>query len=87
MQIKYHKIFLKHYRQRIDPHKNLVARFRQRLEIRIGDPKSAVLGDHQLVGKLQQYRSFSVTGDIRVIYRVDGDELLLYDIGSHSQVY
>lgn len=87
MQIKYHRLFLKHFRQRIAPNKNLVARFRQRLEIRTNDPQNAVLKDHQLVGKLQQYRSFSVTGDIRVVYRLEENTILLYDIGSHNQVY
>jgi len=62
MQIKYHRQFLKHYKQRIRPRKNLVKRFEQRLELRIKQPKAAMLRDHQLVGKKAQFRAFSVTG-------------------------
>lgn len=87
MQIKYHRRFLKNYRNRIAPDKKLANRFRQRLELRLKDPANAVIKDHRLTGKLKQYRSFSVTGDIRAVYQIEDDTLKLYDIGSHNQVY
>ena len=43
--------------------------------------------DHKLIGSLEGFRSFSITGDIRVVYRKDGAEIELYDIGTHNQVY
>lgn len=45
------------------------------------------LKDHQLTGKLQGFRSFSVTGDIRVIYYINDDTAYFVDIGTHNQVY
>lgn len=89
MQIKYHRRFLKNYRnrKRIAPDQNLVNRFKQRLELRLKDPANAMIKDHQLIGKLKQYRSFSVTGDMRAVYQIEDDTLKLYDIGSHNQVY
>jgi len=86
MQIKYHRLFQKHYRQRIAPNKNLTARFQARLAIRIEDPLNAILKDHQLIGKFKQYRAFSITGDVRVIYRINDNTIFLYDIGTHNQV-
>lgn len=73
MQVKYHRRFLKNYRYRIVSNKKLVIRFKQRLSLRLSDPENVVLRDHQLVGKKSQYRSFSVTGDIRVVYILEKD--------------
>ena len=87
MQIKYHRRFLKNYRKRIAPDKNLANRFKQRLKLRLEDPAGAIIKDHRLIGKLKQYRSFSVTGDIRAVYQIEDDIIKLYDIGSHNQVY
>lgn len=87
MKIFYHRTFLKNFKKRIAPHKNLERKFYQRLKLLIKSPQHPLLKRHQLRGKKRLYWSFSVTGDIRVIYRIEGRSLLLYDIGTHSQVY
>jgi len=87
MKIEYHRQFLKHFKKRIAPHSQLVSKFEERLRLKMTDPKNPVLHDHQLLGSKSEYRSFSVTGDTRVVYRVEGDVLRLYDIGTHAQVY
>jgi len=50
-------------------------------------PDNPILKDHKLVGKMAGFRSFSITGDLRVVYRIKGNSLQLYDIGTHNQVY
>ena len=87
MKVKYHKQFEKHYKKRIVFKKNLKNKFRQRLELRLKNPKVKILCNHRLVGKLSQYRSFWVSGGVRVVYKIEGKEMWLYDIGSHNQVY
>ena len=87
MQVKYHRRFIKNYCRRVVSNRKLVIRFEQRLSLRLNDPENVVLRDHQLVGKKSQYRSFSIAGDIRVVYILEKDAILLYDIGSHNQVY
>jgi len=87
MKIKYHKEFTKNYQRRIAANPKLVSKFKTRLNQFIDDPTSPALKDHRLIGRLSSYRAFSITGDIRVVYRIVGDELWLYDIGTHSQVY
>ena len=87
MKIVYHKTFLKHFKKRIAPHKKLEERFYQRLNLLIQDPTNPILKRHQLRGKKKIYWSFAVTGDIRVIYRIEGRTLYLYNIGTHAQVY
>lgn len=81
------KIFEKHFKERIASNKKLQDKFFQRLELLIENPQNEILRRHQLKGNKKFYYSFSVTGDIRVIYRIEKDTLFLYDIGSHAQVY
>jgi len=87
MKIVYHVTFEKHFKTRISPYPKLVSKFKDRLNTRINNPTDPVLKDHRLAGKRSEYRSFSVTGDVRVIYQVKGETLWLYDIGTHNQVY
>jgi len=87
MDIHYLKEFKKHYQKRIAPHKNLEIQFRQRLALCIENPKHQLLRNHRLIGEKSQYNAFSVTGDIRVVYRISDGILFLYDVGSHNQVY
>lgn len=51
------------------------------------DPADPSLKSHKLSGFKKGLRSFSLTGDMRVVFRIDGEIIRLYDIGSHNQVY
>lgn len=87
MKIRYHKDFVKHYKKRIVPYPKLVKQFEQQLATFLKEPTTPSLRDHKLIGKRKHFRAFSVTGDIRVVYTSSDNELWLYDIGSHNQVY
>ncbi len=87
MNIRYHKRFLKNYSIRIEPNSKLKHQFKKRLNIFIIDPKNPLLKDNRLTGDLKEFRSFSISGNIRLIYQIIGQDLLLYDIGTHNQVY
>jgi addiction module RelE/StbE family toxin len=87
MRVSKHKNFVKSFRLRITPHQNLVRRFNERMELFLSNSTDPVLHDHALGGNLKGKRSFSITGDIRVIYRILPDQIILIDIGSHNQVY
>ena len=87
MNIKYHQRYAKHYTKRIKPYPQLVKKLQQRVILFFENSQYPLLKDHQLTGDKKEYRSFSVTGDIRVIYKKDGDDVLFYDVGSHNQVY
>ena len=86
MKISYTKRFEKHY-------KKLSQKFKDKTLFAIGkfskNPRDPVLYNHALQGKLEGFRSISVTGDIRIIFR-EYDEYVLVvmiDIGTHSQLY
>ncbi len=87
MRIKYHKNFIKNYRKRISSNPKLVSKFQKQLDIFLINPQNPILRNHKLIGKLSSYNSFSLTGDIRVIYQIEEDAILLFDIGTHNQVY
>lgn len=84
--VRRHRTFTKHYAERIAPNPKLVRQFEHRFaQFLLGE--RALLKDHALTGHLSGDRAFSVTGDIRVIYAETEHEYILYDIGSHNQVY
>lgn len=87
MKTYFTAIFKKHYHKRILVNKNLDLRFEERYKKFIENPRDPVLKDHVLTGKMKGFRSFSVTGDIRVIYYAFKDSIYFVDIGSHNQIY
>jgi len=87
MKIYFTKDFKKTYQKRIQSNKNLVRRFEKRYDLFESDPTNLILKDHELAGKLQGHRAFSVTGDIRVVYYIFEDICYFIDIGTHNQVY
>ena len=87
MNIIRHRVFKKHFKMRILPKKSVLKRFDIRLKMFLEDPRNPVLRDHQLTGRMKNWRAFSIAGNIRVVYQLEGGNLSLYDIGSHNQVY
>ena len=62
--------------------------FNKRLEIFMINPNDQVLNNHKLIGKYCGYRSINVNGDWRVIYSIDMDGGVIFEIlGTHSQLY
>jgi len=66
MKIHFTKGFKKAYRKRIQQNESLVKRFEQRYDLFENDRQDPILKDHELSGKLQGYRAFSITGNVRV---------------------
>ena len=87
MEIKYYKQFVKHLNQRIKFNHNLYKKFKERVREFIANSENPILKDHQLRGDKKDYRAFSITGDIRIIYSKGEDYIYFIDIGTHNQVY
>ncbi len=64
-------------------------RFQERLAVFRAKPFDSDLRNHPLKGKKYfGYRSIDVTGDIRALYTVKGDIVIIFGfIGTHSQLY
>jgi addiction module RelE/StbE family toxin len=88
MKVTFHRSFKKTLQKRFGSNPKIITRFHQRLGQFIDNSNDFQLRNHRLAGKMNQYWSFSVTGDIRVIYeKMSDDEIFIFDIGSHNQVY
>lgn len=62
--------------------------FDERVKKFVVDPTLPMLKVHPLKGEYQGYWSMSVSGDIRALYTMDGDTIVIFAlIGTHSQLY
>jgi len=84
MRIGYHKEFIKNYKKL--PLK-IQEQFKQRQILFEKDKFDPVLNNHSLTGKYQGYRSINVSGNIRAIFKVNGDSVIFIKINSHSNLY
>lgn len=79
--------FRKHFSKRIANFSSLRKKYDARLILFCDNPGNPFLNDHPLKGDQSGRRSFSITGDVRVIYRKTADSITFLDIGTHNQVY
>lgn len=62
--------------------------FDERFMLWLSDPADSRLRVHSLAGKYAGFYSMNITGDIRALYRYEGDDLVIFAlIGSHSALY
>lgn len=88
MNITFHPNFKKVYKKRFAGNNKLINRFNERTVVFISDLTNPTLHNHHLTGSMRQFWSFSITGDIRVVYKIISEnEVEFFDIGSHNQVY
>ncbi len=86
MIIDFHKYFNKRY-EKLNP--NIQNKIDIAIEKFRKDPFDPILKNHPLKGLMRGRRSFSVTGDIRIIFEEYDNYVLvvfLY-LGTHNQVY
>lgn len=85
--LNYTKNFLNNYKRRFSQKIKIRNQIDARIKLFLNDPTNALLKDHKLTGVRKHLRSFSASGDIRVLYYVAGDNVYLLDVGTHNQVY
>jgi addiction module RelE/StbE family toxin len=62
--------------------------FDDRLHLFVVDQTDPRLRVHALKAKYAGYWSMDVNGDLRALFRRDGDEIIIFGfIGTHSQLY
>lgn len=87
MKIEFSAQFQKNFKKRILISHSLLNKYLDRFSLFLRDKTISVLRDHALKGQMNNLRSFSITGDVRVIYKIENNKIIFYDIGSHNQVY
>lgn len=85
MIIRYLPKFKKQYKK-LPP--KLQQQFDERLQLFVVDPTLPMLRVHPLNGTFKGYWSMNVNSDIRALYIMDGEAIIIFAlIGSHSQRY
>ena len=85
MKIVFHKNFERQYKKLPEKVKT---RIKDRNLFFEKDPYNLLLNNHALKGTYAGCRSFNITGDIRIIYKLLSDDSALFmTIGSHSKLY
>lgn len=85
MEIRYSRAFTKSFKRLS---KVLQQRVIARQKLFREDRHHPLLKDHALSGEFDGCRSFSVTGDVRVVYTFIGTENVAFmHIGTHHELY
>lgn len=87
MKVEFTHDFIKVYKKRFANKLNIQKRFKERTKKFSDNPRDIILKDHPLSGKMEGFRSFSITGDVRVVYYIHKETAYFIDIGTHNQVY
>jgi len=85
--IKLAKRFRKNLDRRFEGNRSAERLIKERIKLFLLDRTNPLVNDHRLLGRLSNYRSFSITGDIRIIYMEYEEYYLFMDIGTHNQIY
>lgn len=86
-KIQRDKKFTKNYVSRVSRSPKVQKQFENRVRLFLNGERRNPINDHALIGKKLGLRAFSITGDIRVVYKETDDPYIFLDIGSHNQVY
>jgi addiction module RelE/StbE family toxin len=68
--------------------KKIQDQFDEKIQLFVVDPTLPMLKVHPLKGNFAGYWSMNVNGDVRALYIMDGDSIVIFGlIGTHSQLY
>ena len=84
MNISLHKDFEKQF-VKLTP--NQQKKFKERRNIFLQEQFHPILNNHALQGKYLGFRSINITGDLRAIFKKEGDDVMFVAIDSHSNLY
>lgn len=84
MILTYHRDFKKNY-QKLS--KKIQEKFDKRILLFQEEEFNPILNNHSLAGKYLGYRSINISGDLRALYRKEGDIAIFVVIDSHSNLY
>lgn len=87
IDLEYTSKFKRKYKKLIRKNPQLKSRIKTQLEKFIENPFLGGLHSHKVIINDIEVFSFSVTGDIRIAYRWEGDIAVLIDIDTHNNLY
>jgi mRNA-degrading endonuclease YafQ of YafQ-DinJ toxin-antitoxin module len=79
--------FDKVLKERITKNSALLEIFKESVNIFLHDRENPFINDHLLERDMNGYMAFSITHDLRVIYKELEEYFLFLDVGTHQEVY
>jgi len=87
-EVAFSTSFKRAFKKHVEGRQPLEEKFWKRLEIFRENPLDARLRTHKLSGDLQEYWSFSIEYDVRVVFQFAAKKCAVFlDIGTHDEVY
>ena len=85
----YPESYIRRARKFLKKHPEILGQYRKTLELLSLDPLHPSLRLHALQGRLSGLSSVSINRAYRIVIEIiiEGDEILLINIGKHDQVY
>ena len=87
MRLELEKPFRKKSKKLLLKNPALKATYEERLSKLSIDPFASTLHTHLLTGELKGKYVFSLTHDLRIVFKLQADIVHLLDIGNHDEVY
>ena len=85
MSIVFHRNFKQQYKKLRAGEKK---KCDERIALFMQNLSHPILNNHSLGGKLKEYQSINITGDIRALYEVVSEDVALFiTIDTHSNLY
>jgi len=85
MTIQLHKSFEKQYKKLKASEKQKV---KDKIQLFLENPFNPLLNNHPLKGKYTDYRSISITGDLRAVFKMlSENEYIFVAVDTHSNLY
>ncbi len=85
MRVSYHKNFSKNYKK-LPP--KIREQFKKRLKLFLENPFHPILNNHMLHGEWRSFRSISISGNFRAIYKQLDDYVFEFVIiDTHGNLY
>lgn len=87
MKFSFEPELFKKIKEKLKKNPKLSKKIQKQLKFFSTDPRHPSLNTHKLKGGLSTRWSISIEGNIRMIYYLNGDEAVFFDIGTHDEVY
>ena len=79
--------FKKNYKRAVKQRRNLEELYDIILTIQHDEPLCLNRKDHALTGSMIGYRELHIKPDWLLVYQIRGDELVLVDCGTHTELF
>ena len=86
MKVYQTKTFKKHYKARVSEQdkktiETVIEKFLKK------EPLESKFKDHNLSGNMNGFRECNIKNDFLLVYQISNNDLILIDIGTHSQLF